>query len=225
VSREVWSALGEPTVNRTSPVSQPSARPRPTPAALLGADHPLVRDLERLAVGINQAAAVAAVMGGSVAAWLERASAAPPIVASAVAVELVLAARVAVLLRTRRLRLLELISEGRADLPIAALERLVCRIRCARHRGRIASSVDSLLAPTAQRWDLVMTPWRFRQGDVVPTIQDELVEIAARLRDGSASLSGIALIELLLTDGTSSLHGDDPRRVHEELGRVRYLLS
>jgi hypothetical protein len=212
-------------VNLTSPVSQLSARPRPTPAALLGADHPLVRDLERLAVAISQAVAVAAVLGGSIAAWLEGASAAPPIVASAVAVELVLATRIAIPLQTRRLRLLELISEGRADLPIAALERLACRIRSARHRGRLARSVDSLLAPMVQRWDLVMTPWRFRQRDLIPPIQHELVEIGARLRDDSASLSGIALIELLLTDGTSSLHGDDPRRVREDLGRVRFLLA
>ena len=70
-----------------------------------------------------------------------------------------------------------------------------------------------------------MSPWRVRHSDLIPTIRDELVEISARLRDDSASLPGIALIELLLTDGTSSLHGDDPRRLHEDLGRVRFLLS
>jgi hypothetical protein len=70
-----------------------------------------------------------------------------------------------------------------------------------------------------------MTPWRLRHGDLIAPIRHELVEIAARLRDDSASLSGIALIELLLTDGMSSLHGDDPRRVREDLGRVRFLLA
>jgi hypothetical protein len=209
----------------TSRVSHRWASPRPTPAALLGADHPLVLDFQRLAVAVSQAAVVGAVCAGSIAAWLEGSSAAASAVAGAVAVELVLAARVGVLLQSRRLHLLELISEGRADLPIPALERLRRRIRLARHRGRLAGSVDALLAPQVQRWDLVMTPWRFRDPDLMPPIRHELVYIGARLRDESAGLPGIALMELLLTDGTSSLHGDDPRRLHEDLGRVRFLLS
>jgi hypothetical protein len=212
-------------VHLDSRVFHPSARSRPAPAALLGADHPLVRDLERLAVAVNQFVLVAAVCFGSAGAWLEGSSAAVSIVAAAAAVDLVLAARVAVLRESRRVHVLELISEGHADLPIVAVERMRGRLRRARHRQRLVTGIDALLAPEVQRCDPVMIPWRFLPADVIAPIRRELVEIGALLRDDSAGLPGIALMELLLTDGRSTLHRAEPRRLHEDLCRARFLLS
>lgn len=212
-------------MNRTSRVFQLPASLSPEPAALLGADHPLVRDLERLAVALDQLLVVAAVFAGGVGALLAGSSAAVSLIVAAAMTELLLAYRAAVLLESRRAHVLELISHGRADLPIPAVEHMCMRLRRARHRQRLARSIDALLELEVQRWDLVVSPWRFLRADLQAPIRHELLEIGALLREDGAGLPGIATMERLLFDGTSSLHGDNARLLREDLRRARFLLA
>jgi hypothetical protein len=191
---------------------------------LLGDDHPLVRDLERLAVARDQLSVVAAVWTGSLAALLEGSSAAVPLVAAAAVTGLVLVCRVAVLLDSRRTHVLDLISQGRADLPIPVVEHMCVRLHHARRRRQVRS-IEALLRAEPERCDLVTSPWRFMRGEVIAPIRQKLIEIGALLREDGAALEGIATMERLLVDGTSSWHGHDPRRLGEDLRRVRLLLG
>jgi hypothetical protein len=225
VSREVWSALEEPTVNTTSRISQLAARPRPAASALLGIDHPLVRDLERLAVLRRQASVVAAVFVGSAAALYEGASAAIALVVGAAATQLLLACRGVVVRESGRAHVLDLISEGHAALPIPAVEHMCARLRRERHRRRLARSVEALLDAKIGGFDVATTPWRFMRTDLVAPIRHELSTVAALLRDDDAGVSGIAMLERLLCDGSSSLHSDNPRLVRDDLRRARFLLA
>lgn len=212
-------------MNLTSRVSHLPARPRPTPTALLGNDHPLVRDLERLAVARNQLLVVAALFAGSVVALLAGLPGAGWMIAAVAATALLLAFRAAVLLESRRAHVLEVVCQGRADLPIPAVEQMCVRLRRASHRQRLLRSIDALLEAKVQHWALVVTPWQFSSADMVAPIRYELMEIGALLRDDGAGLAGIAMMERLLFDGTSSLHGDDPRLLREDLSRARFLLE
>lgn len=212
-------------MNLSSRLSHPPAEPRPEPAALLGADHPLVRDLERLLSAAHQLAAVLAVLAGSTAALVAGSTAASSLIVAAAATALVLLLRLAALCESRRVHVLELISQGRAELPIASVESMCVRLRAAGHRRQLIARVEPLIGAEAHRWDLVVTPWvRVRSDRLVP-IRCELAEICRLLAADSAHLEGIATIELLLCDGTSSLHHDDTRRLLEDLRRARFLLA
>jgi hypothetical protein len=212
-------------VNLSSRLSHLPAGPRPEPAALLGADHPLVRDLERVASAAHQIAAVAAVLAGSAAALLAGSSAAIALILAAAATALLLLLRMAVLFERRRVHALELISQGCIDLPIAPVENMCVRLRGARHRRQLIASLETLLRSEAHGWDLVVTPWVTARSDLLAPIRYELARICRLLASDSARLQGIATIELLLTEGTSSLHHDDPRRLREDLRRAKFLLT
>jgi hypothetical protein len=212
-------------VNLTSRVSHRWARPIPAPAALLGAEHPLVRDLDRLAVAVTQLLVVAAVIAAGVGAVLAGSSLAVSLSVAAAVTEVPLAFRAAVLVESRRAHVLELISLGHADLPIPAVARVCVRLCRASHRRRLVRSIETLMNAEVQHCSLVIAPWQFANPDRIASIRRELLEIAALLREDGAGLAGIALMDRLLFDGTSSLHRDDVLLVCEELRRARFLLA
>lgn len=212
-------------MNLTSRVSHSPARQSPGPAALLGAGHPLVRDLARLEVASTQCTVVAALFAGAVSAWLSGSHGAIEVMAAAAVAEILLACRVALIFASRRAHVLKLISDGRADLPIPALARTCSRLRRPRHRLRLVRSIEALLDSEASAFDRVVTPWQFARSELVTPVRHELREIAVLLSEPDADVRGIAMMERLLFDGTSWLHGDDPRRLREELRRVRFLLN
>ena len=195
------------------------------PAALLGAGHPLVRDLERLEVARTQCLVVAALFAGALSAWLSGSHGAVEVMAATVAAEILLGCRVALLCASRRAHALKLVGDGRADLPIPAVARTCIRLRRPRHRLRLVRSIETLLDSQANGFDRVVTPWQFTRSELVVPVRHELQEIAVLLNEPDADVQGIAMMERLLFDGTSWLHRDDPRRLREELRRVRFLLS
>jgi hypothetical protein len=225
VSREVWSALAEPTVNLTSRIAYHPAGARPTPAALLGREHPFVRDTERLLSVGYACAAVSVVLLGATAALVAGWSSAPAIVLAAAAAEIALLARTALLVASRRIHAFDLIAGGHDDLPIPAVERLTAKLRSARYRQRLISSIEDLIAPRRRPFDVATVPWEFMGADLVAGVRRELDVIARLLRNSDASVQGVALMRQLLFDGTSSLHGHDIRALREELARVRFLLE
>ena len=112
-----------------------------------------------------------------------------------------------------------------AELRIGAVEHMCVRLRRGRHRRRLVRSIDALLEGEAGRFDVVTTPWRFMRSDLIAPVRHELIEIGALLRDDRSGLPGIAMMERLLFDGTSSLHGDSPRLLRDDLRRARFLLA
>ena len=212
-------------MNLTSRASHPSTTARPRPADVLGAQHPLVRTLARLDVARDQFVIVAALLASGVGMLVTHFAAAIALIAAATAVELVIGCRIAVLRESRRLCALDLIAQGGAELPIAAIERTRAQLRATRQRQQLARAVDTLLDPRPRTFDVVVTPWQFARSELVVGVREELQEISLQLRRPDAGVAGIAMMERLLRDGTSLLHGDDPRRLREELGRVRFLLE
>jgi hypothetical protein len=211
-------------VNLTSRVSH-SSTARPRAADVLGTQHPLVRTLARLDIARDQFVIVAALAAGGVGMLVAHFAAAIGLIIAAAAVELVIGCRIAALRESRRLCALDLIAQGRAELPIAAIERTCALLRATRQRQQLARAVDTLLDPRPRAFDVVVTPWQFAPSELVVAVREELWEISQLLREPDAGVAGIAMMELLLCDGTSQLHGDDPRVLREELGRVRFLLK
>jgi hypothetical protein len=168
---------------------------------------------------------VAAVFLGGAAALYEGSAAAPALIVAAAATQLLLAGRAVVVRESRRTHVLDLISEGHAALPIPAVEHMCLRLRRAHHRRRLAQSVEAVVDSEIGGFDVVTTPWRFMRADLIAPVQHELIEIAALLRDDDAGLPGIAMIERLLRDGTSSLHGRNLQVLREDLRRTRFLLA
>jgi hypothetical protein len=212
-------------VNLISRISLLPTRSSRAAAALLGAEHPLVRDLERAALTVNQSLVVAAVLVGAGGALVTGSSAALPVVIAATVTEVLLACRAAATIASRRMHALDLIRHGRGNLPIPEVERMSTRLRRPGHRQRLAHSIEALLDEEVQPFDVVTRPWWFMRDDLVAPVRLELKEIAVLLRDSDAGVQGIAVIKQLLGDGTSVLHGGDVRLLREELRRVRLLLG
>jgi hypothetical protein len=212
-------------VNLTFRLSHPPTTARPRPAELLGTHHPLVRDLERLNVARNQSVIVAGVLGVGVGTLVAHSAAGLPLIVAAALVELLIACRIAMLRESRRVHVLDLIAEGHAELPIAIVARACARLRRARHRQRLARSIETLLERRSGAFDVVVTPWRFARPELLVGVRAELRDISVLLREPDARVEGIALMERLWCDGTSWLHGDDPQVLREELGRVRFRLQ
>jgi hypothetical protein len=212
-------------VNISSRVSQSPAHLQPDAAGLLGSNHPLVRDLRRVSIVLNQSLVVAAVFAGAVGALLTGSSHALAVVAAATGAEILLACRLALLLGSRRAHILDLIRDGHGDLPIAEVERMCQRLRRPSHRQRLVEAIEALLSPEAGSFKAVTSPWQLAHNDVVRSAREELRAITHVLREADADVRGTALLEQMLFDGTSALHGDHAGLVREELRRARFLLG
>jgi hypothetical protein len=196
------------------------------PSALLGADHPLVRALDALAVGIRQTLAAAGALATCAVAAAGGATWARAAGLSAAAVLFALVALAAGLRQKARRRALDLILEGREGLPLAAVERERRRLLKRRTRARLAASLARLLeeALTPPR-PPVPGPSLLADAKVVRENARELCSVAALLRAPPASAGGVALVERLLTDGGSALYGNEVGALRTELGRARYMLE
>jgi hypothetical protein len=225
VCREVWSASEGSTVHLTFRLSHSSPTAHPRAADVLGTHHPLVCDLERLDVARNQFMVVAGMLAAGVAMLVPHSAPGISLIVAAAIVELVIACRIAVLLESRRLHVLDLIAEGRSELPIPIVARTCAQLRAPRHRQQLVRSIEILLDPRSRQFDPVVTPWQFARSELVRGVRRELNEISLLMRGPDAPVQGIALIERLLTDGTSCLHRDDSQVLREQLGRVRFLLE
>jgi hypothetical protein len=192
--------------------------------ALLGADHPLVRVLQRRKVLLERSLVVATILAASIVAFADGVSAALAFVLATAIVESVLVCDAAVLSCSKRDRVLELIVQGRGDLPLPAIACERRRLLDRGHQRHLAGWLDGIRdqaehpirAPRARPMFSVR---------VIVAVAPELATIAAQLRsEVAAGLRGIAATERLLVDGTSSLYGQDETRLCEDLHRIRYLL-
>ena len=201
-----------------SPHSHPSAD------LLLGADHPLARVLERRRRLLEQSLVVAAVLSASIVALADGLRAARALVVAAAIVQSVLVCGVAMLSCSRRAHVLDLIVEGRGDLPLHDLAR---ERRCLLDRGhqhRLADWLDGIRREAEEpvRAGRARPIFSVR---VIVAVAPDLATLAAQLRSADTNLRGVAAVERLLIDGTSSLYGEDETLLCEELHRIRYLLQ
>jgi hypothetical protein len=192
--------------------------------AFLGSDHPLTRVHDRLAQLARQLLVVGALVAVAIAATLASLPQARPYALVAAVAQAVLAVRAALLGQRRKQLALDLIIEGRGDLPLAAVARQQRRLLDWRTRSRLAAGCESLLE------EALLGPKRLVPGPpvvaiaVVAAVAKELNDIIGPLRADDASARGIAFAERLLRDGGSSLYGRDVAALRADLGRARYLL-
>jgi hypothetical protein len=200
--------------------------PRPTPDVILGSAHPLVGDLERLAVVARQSIAVGVLLVVSAGAAIGITAQAWAVALSSAVVLVTLFAVAAVVRGRERAHALQLIREGRERLPVAAVEHERWRLVDARTRSRLADSLDDMVqsVATPRRRDPRPVPPILHRRVVADVVQD-LECIATLLRSQTALARGVALVEWLLTEGLSPLYGDDVAALREELRRVQFLLT
>jgi hypothetical protein len=192
---------------------------------LLGAGHPLVCVLERCEMALQQLVAVVALQAvGVVLACAGTPFGLSLAIAAAVA-EAALGLRIALVVTGRRDTCLTMIIEGGPQLPLAALERQRRRVGDPRRRRLFAQSLEELAAIAEHPCARATQPRPLFDALVVRAVVPQLHEIARLLRSESPALRGVALVEHLVTSGTSPLYGADLEPLRQELRRARYLLS
>jgi hypothetical protein len=191
---------------------------------VLGPSHPLVETIETLAEARRQALAVGAILVTSLALasvgirWAQTAA------VSAAAMLCVLAA--AGLNSRCRLRrhALDLILEGREEIPVTAVEEQRRRLLDARCRTTLATSFESLadyaVSPQSR------PPASTFNRATIATMADELRDVGSLLRTRPSTARGVALARSMLTDGARSpLHRGEMVASCHELRRIRFLLQ
>lgn len=191
---------------------------------LLGAEHPLTRALRRRAVRVEQSLVVIVVLAASTLALLDGLARALAFAVAAAVVTVALACGAAMASWSVRDRVLELIVDGRGDLPLAAVIRERRRLLDRARRERMAASLDALL-DEAQRPARSPRSRPIFDVRIVAAVAPELASVARGLRADDAALRGIAAIHRLMVDGTSALYGRDRDRLREDLRRIRYLID
>jgi hypothetical protein len=191
----------------------------------LGEDHPLVRVLQRTSVTMLRLIVVAVVLLSAAAAWLDGLHAALGVIVAAAVVEAILALRIAYLAWLARERACDLIIEGRADLPLDVVRRQRRRLLDRKHCDDLADWVDRTWTVAERSLECRYEPCPLLNARVVAAVRPELAEIAGRLREGTPGVRGVALVERLLSEGGSALHGPSASALRQELRRIRFMLG
>jgi hypothetical protein len=191
---------------------------------LLGASHPLAVLLHRWENAVEQALGVAALQAAGGALMCGGAPFGRSLALVATVVQIALGWRLALLGMARRDLCLELIIEGRGGVPLAAVEHERRRLDPCR-RARLARSIEELVE-LADRWPTrPAEPRPLFDSRLVRQVAPQLRETACLMRAGDPPAPGVALVERLVTSGTSPLYGSDVEQLRRELGRARYLLT
>jgi hypothetical protein len=192
--------------------------------SVLGPEHPLARVTTQLSIAVERCAAVSVTLALGVVALTHDMPIGAPLAVAAVAVLVALLARIGALRAASTLRALELIAQGRAELPVGAVVRVRRRLVDPAQRERLARALDVIRAEAGRppgACHPVPPLYRVR---VVRAVSSELGEVAGLVRrDGD--LRGLAATEQLVTDGCSPLYGDEEALLRQELGRIRFLLA
>ena len=175
-------------------------------------------------MALEQSLVVAVVLSASIAALADGLPVAVAFVIAAAIVQSVLACSVAMLSCDKRVRVLDLIVEGRGDLPLHDLARERRWLLDSGHQHQLAGWFDGIRREAGEpvRAGRVRPIFSVR---VIVAVAPDLATLAAQLRSADTNLRGVAAAERLLVDGTSSLYGQDENLLSEELHRIRYLLQ
>jgi hypothetical protein len=193
--------------------------------ALLGAGHPLVGVLYACGETVEGIVAVAAVQLGGLALWWGNPSYARALAVGAGMMQVALGLRWASLRVQRRELCLELVIAGRERLPLAVVARERQRLDDPRRQAQLATSLEHLAAIAVPRRRPRERQRPIYNPRVMAAVEPQLRDVAARLRDGGVDLRGVALLERLVTSGSSPLYGERACSLRDELARGRYLLA
>jgi hypothetical protein len=195
-------------------------------ADVLGPDHALARLLARrralsVQIAITSVPVVLATIGTMLAV-----DSAPIVLGAALVVEIGLLAAIPFVRSRTHDVTHELLADGDDDTLAIPVVRNECRrLRSWRERERLAGSLEKLLR-ASEGFNRPLPAHRTPLGvRTLPFAAREARDVIALLRADTAAVRGIAMVSMLLRDGASPLYGYDPRRLREELIRIRYLLA
>jgi hypothetical protein len=210
----------------------PSIAARPDPAAppddtaILGRGHPLVRVVDAVQVAIRQWTVAAVILLGSGVALVDGRTWGAPLAVAAAIVLAILTIVVLSLRQRRRDLAIDLIIDGREDIPIPAVRHEYERLTSKRTRQALTRTFEGIVEDVTRPPRLQLRgsqPLYHRT--VVARASPELQSIAGLLKIDASSARGIARAERVITGATSPLYGCDPRALREELRHVIDLLS
>jgi hypothetical protein len=190
---------------------------------VLGPDHPLARMTAQLSVATERCLAVSVVLAIGLYALVHDLSIAASLTVGAATVLAALLARVGALVGSRDRRAVELIAEGRGELPVEAVVRARQRLLDPAERERLARTLDVIRAEVGRPPGECHSIPPLYSVPVVRAVSSELGEVARLVREGGG-LRGLAGAEQLVTDGRSPLYGDVEVVLRQELGRICFLL-
>jgi hypothetical protein len=198
----------------------------PTAESLLGASHPLVAVLYACQTTLEAGVAAAAVQATAVGLWWAGVSFGRALSIGAGIVQLVVGLRWTSLRLERRDRCRDLLIGGHEHLPLEAVAHERRRLLNRGYQQQLARSLDEFarLATAAHSGGSgCARPLCSRR--VLAVAQPQLKEVAGLLRANGTNLRGVALLDRLITCGSSPLYGEQPGALCEELARARYLLT
>jgi len=195
-----------------------------TAETLLGCSHPLVGLLYACHTTADEIALIAALqVVGGVLLWVSAPFGLALTVAAAV-VQLALDVRLGMLRLHRRELCRDLVIDGLERLPLAALGCELRRLRDPRYQARLARTAEEL-ADRADHYphERGLGPPLYSHR-VLVGVQPELRDVARSLRADGGGVRGVALLDRLITSGTSPLYGRRVGPLRDELGRIRFFL-
>lgn len=193
---------------------------------VLGLDHPLTRACARVDATRRQLLLVAAILAGSLLAALDGSTIAPAVAIAAALVLAGFAAAAFIRTQARRDCVLDLILEGRENLPVELVQRQRLRLASPRVRRALAATLQAMVEEILRPPRLglrTVRPLLFR-AVIIETLPD-LERVISRLRGPDATVRGVAFTERLITHGESALYGDDSAALRDQLRRARVLLE
>jgi hypothetical protein len=192
--------------------------------SVLGPDDPLARVTAELSVAAERCVAVSMLLALGVVALMHDISIGVPLAAAAAAVLAALLARLGVLVTASNRRAVELIAQGRGELPVEAVVRVRQRLLDPVQRERLARALDVICAEAGRPPRECHPIPPLYSVPVIRAVSSDLGEVARLVRrDGG--LRGLAATEQMVTDGCSPLYGDSEAALRQELGRIRFLLA
>jgi hypothetical protein len=189
---------------------------------VLGPDHPLVCATEALDGVIKQWVVVAALLGGSVLAYLGGRAWAGALALGAGVVLVILTLVGASVRQRKRDCAIDLILEGREIVGIPAVRRERERLLSARTRRVLARRFEEMVELTTRPQRLQIRGSRpLYHVSVVAEAIAELREVVGLLETNAALARGVARAERVITHGAYPLYGWDAGALRAELRRVR----
>jgi hypothetical protein len=220
-----------PHLHRPSPAhrgagaTSRAASERSSAEDLLGASHPLVTVLGRCETAFEQVVAVTAVQASATVFLLGNHEFGLSLVLGAVVVQLALGCRLAALRLSRRELCVELVVEGRQELPLACLRRECRRLREPRMAPQLARSIDEVVQAATRAIPRAAASRTLFDVRAIRPVTPELRQIVSLLRVDHPPLQGVAAVERLLSSAATPLYGSEVEPLRQELCRARYLLS
>jgi len=198
----------------------------PKTPSVLGDDHPLSRSATLIHTLVVQATATSSTVLLGVLAVVERRSWGVRLLTAAVLVELTLLGILALAGQIRREHILRLIASGGQRLRLQEVSREVNRLASARYSAQLARRLERTLED-AQRWYQIPIASRPPPGvKLLAGFAEETRAIVEQLRAGHAAVPGLALLDLMLSDGgDSTLYAGNRDALGEQLWRISHLIS